>query len=149
VIGAAADTVPPQAPPVERQLVVDIAKRGLMVAPAIVLLAAAVKGGAGAASAAFAVAVVLANLGVSGAALSWAARTSLDLLMIVSLGGFLVRMGVLVGVIAAVRHESWVDLPTLAITLFVTQIGLLLWETRYVSASLAYPALKPSAGKER
>ena len=69
--------------------------------------------------------------------------------MIVSLGGFLVRMGILVGVIAAVRHQSWVDLPTLAITLFVTQVGLLLWETRYVSASLAYPALKPTTGKER
>ena len=141
-------TAPPAAPPVERELVVDIAKRGLLVAPVIVLVAAVARGGAGATSAAFAVAVVLANLALSGAALSWAARTSLSLLMIVSLGGFLVRMGILVGVIAAVRHQSWVDLPTLAVTLFVTQIGLLLWETRYVSASLAYPALKPTAGKE-
>ena len=47
--------------------------------------------------------------------------------------------------VSAVRHESWVDLPTLAVALFVTQIGLLFWETRYVSASLAYPGLKPGA----
>jgi len=136
-----------ETPPVERQLVQDIAKRGLLVSPLIVAVAAVARGGAGAASAAFAVVIVLANLALSGAALSWAARTSLNLLMVVSLGGFLVRMGVLVGIVALLRHQSWVDLPTLAVTLFVTQVGLLLWETKYVSATLAYPGLKPS-GKE-
>ena len=135
----------PPAPPVERELVVDIAKRGLMAAPLIVLVGALARGGAGAASAALALAIVLANLALSGATLSWAARTSLNLLMIAALGGFLVRMGLVVAVVSAVRHESWVDLPTLAVALFVTQIGLLFWETRYVSASLAYPGLKPGA----
>ena len=136
----------PAAPPVERELVVDIAKRGLMAAPLIVLVGGLARGGSGAASAALAVVIVLANLALSGAALSWAARTSLNLLMIAALGGFLVRMGLVVAVVGAVRHESWVDLPTLAVTLFVTQIGLLFWETRYVSASLAYPGLKPGEG---
>ena len=142
-------TPAPAAPPVERELVVDIAKRGLVVAPAIIAIAAIARGGAGAASAAFAVAVVLVNLGLSGASLSWAARTSLNLLMVVALGGFLVRMGVLVGVIALVRHQPWVDLPTLAITLLVTQLGLLFWETRYVSATLAYPGLKPTTAEKK
>jgi len=136
------------APPVERELVVDIAKRGLIVAPAIVAIAAIARGGPGAASAAFAVALVLLNLGLSGAALSWAARTSLNLLMVVALGGFLLRMGVLTGVIALIRHEPWVYLPTLAVTILVTQLGLLFWETKYVSATLAYPGLKPTANKE-
>jgi hypothetical protein len=136
------------APPVERELVVDIAKRGLLVAPAIIAIAAVARGGAGAASAAFAVAVVIANLGLSGAALSWAARTSLNMLMVAALGGFLLRMGVLTGVIALIRHEPWVDLPTLAVTLLLTQLGLLFWETKYVSATLAYPGLKPTPQKE-
>ena len=136
------------APPVEREIVVDIIKRGVIVAPAIIAIAAIARGGPGAASAAFAVAVVLLNLGLSGAALSWAARTSLNLLMVVALGGFLLRMGVLTGVIALVRHQPWVDLPTLAVTLLVTQLGLLFWETKYVSATLAYPGLKPAAQKE-
>ena len=135
----------PTAPPVERELVLDITKRGLVAAPLIVLVGALARGGAGAASAALALAIVLANLALSGATLSWAARTSLNLLMIAALGGFLVRMGLVVAVVSAVRHESWVDLPTLAVALFVTQIGLLFWETRYVSASLAYPGLKPGA----
>ncbi len=130
-------------PPVQRELVVDIAKRGVMVAPAIVAIAAIARGSAGGASAAFAVAVVLLNLGLSGASLAWAARTSLNLLMLTALGGFLLRMGVLVGVIALIRHQGWVDLPTLAFTLLLTQLGLLFWETRYVSATLAYPGLKP------
>ena len=29
------------------------------------------------------------------------------------------------------------------VTIIVTHLGLLFWETRYVSASLAFPALKP------
>jgi hypothetical protein len=96
-----------------------------------------------AASAGFAVAVVILNLGLSGAALSWAARTSLNLLMVAALGGFLLRMGALVGVIALIRHQSWVDLPTLAFTLLLTQLGLLFWESKYVSATLGHPGLKP------
>src|SRR3954465_12273033 len=135
----------PRAPAVERELVFDIAKHGLIAAPVIIGLAAIFRGGPGAASAALAVGVVIANLALSGATLSWAARTSLNLLMIAALGGFLLRMGVVVGIIALVRHEPWVDLPVLAVTLLLTQLGLLFWETRYVSATLAYPGLKPTA----
>jgi len=35
----------------------------------------------------------------------------------------------------------------LALTIGVTHLGLLIWETRYVSASLAYPGLKPRIEK--
>ena len=93
-------------------------------------------------------AIVIANLAMSGATLSWAARTSLNLLMVAALGGFLLRMGLVVVVISMIRHEPWVDLPTLAVTLLLTQLGLLFWETKYVSATLAYPGLKPAEKKE-
>jgi hypothetical protein len=136
------------APPVERELVFDIAKRGLLVAPAIIAIAAVVRGEAGAVSAGIAVLIVILNLAMSGAILSWAARTSLNLLMVATLGGFLLRMGLVVVVIAMIRHEPWVDLPTLAVALLLTQLGLLFWETKYVSATLAYPGLKPSVKKE-
>ena len=46
----------------------------------------------------------------------------------------------------AVHGETWVSLKLLAITILVTHLGLLFWETRYVSATLAYPALKPRRG---
>jgi len=34
-------------------------------------------------------------------------------------------------------------LPSLGITLIVAHLGLLFWEMRYVSLSLAHPGLKP------
>ena len=36
------------------------------------------------------------------------------------------------------------SLVPLGLTLIVTHLGLLFWELRYVSASLAYPGLKPT-----
>ena len=60
------------------------------------------------------------------------------------IGGIAVGVGtILFAAIAAVRHRSWVDLPTLAITIVIAHLGLLVWETRFVSASLAFPSLKP------
>ena len=46
----------------------------------------------------------------------------------------------------AVHDESWVSLKLLAVAILVTHLGLLFWETRYVSATLAYPGLKPRRG---
>jgi hypothetical protein len=133
----------PEAPAVERELAFDMARRGLWVAPAIVALAALVWGGDGAWSALVAVAVVLVNLALAAISLSWAARRSLTLLMAVAMGGFLVRMALVTVVMLAVRDRPWIDLVALGVTVVVTHLGLLFWELRYVSASLAYPALQP------
>jgi hypothetical protein len=46
-------------------------------------------------------------------------------------------------VLFTVKDTAWVDLPVLAVTVLATQLGMLFWETRYVSASLAFPGLKP------
>ena len=133
----------PEAPAVERELAFDMARRGLWVAPGIVALAALAWGGDGAWSALVAVAVVLVNLALAAISLSWAARRSLTLLMAVAMGGFLVRMGLVTVVMLAVRDQPWIDLVALGVTVVVTHLGLLFWELRYVSASLAYPALQP------
>jgi len=42
-----------------------------------------------------------------------------------------------------VRDASWMSLPALGTTLVLTHLGLLFWEMRYVSLSLAHPGLKP------
>jgi hypothetical protein len=42
-----------------------------------------------------------------------------------------------------VKDQPWIDLTALGVTVLVTHLGLLAWELRYVSATLAYPALKP------
>ena len=131
-------------PAVEAQVAGDMAKRMLPVLPVLVLLAGLIWGPDGAASGAFAVVLVLANLALSAALLSWAARISLALLMAAALGGFLLRLSLLTAVVWAVKNQAWVDITALGFTLIVTHLGLLIWETRHVSASLAYPGLKPT-----
>ena len=131
------------APPVERELAGDMIRRGVVVAPLLVLLGAIVWGGDGAWSMLVAIALVLVNLALSATAMSWAAKVSLPMIMVAALGGFALRMGLVVLVVALVRDEPWIDLPALAVGVLVTHLGLLFWELRYVSASLAYPGLKP------
>jgi hypothetical protein len=138
----------PEAPPVERELAFDMVRRSAWLAPAIVVLASLLWGADGAASATLAIGVVLVNLVLSAITLSWAARRSLNLMMVVALGGFAVRMGLVTVVVLLVRDEPWIDLVALGVTILVTHLTLLFWELRYVSASLAYPALKPTAAKE-
>ena len=71
--------------------------------------------------------------------MAWAARISPTVLMAAVLGGFVVRMALVAVAIFAVKDQSWVELPLLAFSLLITHLGLLFWETRYVSASLAFP----------
>ena len=139
-------------PDVEREIARDLIRRGLLVLPALVALAGAIWGVRGALSAAYAVGLVLANFALSAALLARAARTSLALLMVAALGGYLVRLGLITVAVLAVRREWWVAMVPLGLTIIVTHLGLLVWEARYVSASLAFPGLKPTPlahGKER
>ena len=133
----------PEAPAVERELAFDMLKRAVWFAPLVVIAATVIWGTAGASSAGVAIALVLVNLVLAALALSWAARRSLNMLMVVALGGFAVRMGLVTVVLLLVKDEPWIDLVALGVTVLVTHLGLLFWELRYVSASLAFPALKP------
>ncbi len=134
-------------PAVEAQVAGDMARRILPVFPVLVLVAGLIWGADGAISAALAVVLVLGNLALSAALLGWAARISLALLMAAALGGFILRLVLLTAVVYAVKDQGWVDIVALGITLAVTHVGLLVWETRHVSASLAYPGLKPTPSK--
>jgi len=134
-------------PAVEAQVAGDMARRMLPVLPVLVLIGGLIWGWDGAASAGFAVVLVLANLALSAALLGWAARISLSLLMVAALGGFALRLFLLTAIVWVVKDQAWVDITALGLTLIVTHLGLLVWETRHVSASLAYPALKPTPSK--
>lgn len=139
---------PPQldGPAVEPQLAFDMIRRGLPVAPLLVLICGIADGVHGALSSAFGIGIVLVNLALSAVMLAWACRISLNAIMATALGGFLLRMGLVTLAIYLVKDQSWVALLPLGITVLVTHLGLLFWETRYVSASLAYPGLKPQRG---
>ena len=134
-------TAPGAAP--ERQLATDMVRRGLPVLPVLVVVAALGWGVHGALSSAYAIVLVVVNLLLSAAALAWAARISPPAIMATAMGGFLVRMALIVLAVQAVKGQAWVEVVPLGITIVVTHLGLLIMESRHVSASLAYPALKP------
>lgn len=130
-------------PAVEREIAADMARRGLPAIPVLLIAAAVGWGFDGAASAGYAVAIVLLNFTLSAALLAWTARISLGLLMGTALFGYLVRLGLMALAVLAVKDAAWVELWPLGLSLIVTHLGLLLWELRYVSASLAFPGLAP------
>jgi hypothetical protein len=127
----------------ERQIVLDMLRRGLPVLPLLVVVSGIGWGTAGALSSLFGLGIVLANFLVAAFLLSWAARQSPAVLMGAALGGFLARMIVIATAVALVRERSWCEIVPLGITVLVAHVGLLIWETRHISASLAYPGLKP------
>jgi ATP synthase protein I len=81
-------------------------------------------------SAAIGVAVVAANLAASALATSWAARISPTMLYGVAVGGFLVRMLVLVLVLVLLDPTSWFSPLAFALTVVPTTIALLAFEAR-------------------
>lgn len=131
-------------PAPEAEIVRDLTRRALPVAPLLVGVAALFAGVNGALSAAVAIALVLANFVVAAASLAWAARVNYALLMGVALFGYLLRISALFGAVFVLRDLDWVHLPSLGVVLVATHLGLLAWELKYVSASLAHPALKPA-----
>lgn len=127
------------------EVAIDMVKRGAAVAPILLLAAAAIWGTDGFASALYGVAIVLVNFLLAAFSLAWAGRISLALMAGAALFGFLVRLGLIMVAVLLVRDAAWVDLVPLGLTLIVSHLGLLFWELRYVSASLAFPGLKPPA----
>lgn len=146
-MSAVADTPAPAVPPVEWEMATDMVRRSLPFTPAPVVLGALFHGGDGAVSAALGVALVLANLVAAGALMRWGARRSLGALAGVAVGGFALRLAVLVLAVSLVKDLSWVEIVPLGLTVVVAQVGLLWWETRHLSLSLAYPGLKPPLGR--
>ena len=134
---------------VERDVVRDMVRRCLPALPAVVLVAGLLRGVDGALSASFGAGLAVANLALSALIVSAAARISLVLLGIASLGGFVLRLALVTVAVLLVKDQGWVDLPSLGFTLVLTHLGMLIWEARHVSVALAFPGLNPPARRPR
>jgi hypothetical protein len=132
-------------PAPERDVARDMVKKGLLAAPVLVAVCWTIWGANGGASAAYGVAIVCVNFLVSAALITRTARISLGLMMGAVLFGYIARLGLIFLAVMLVKDASWVSLVPLGLTIIVTHLGLLFWELRYVSASLAFPGLKPPA----
>ena len=131
----------------EVEIAGDMVRRALPVAPVLILVCGLIWGVDGALSSAYGIGLVLLNFLLAAVLLAKAARVSPAMLMAATLGGFLLRMTLIVAAVLLVRHASWAEMAPLLMTILVTHVGLLMWETRYVSLSLAYPGVKPNARK--
>jgi hypothetical protein len=129
-------------PAVERQVAFDLARRAALVAPVVLGLAFVIGGVDALAGAAIALALVAANFVVGALSLQWAGRRGPQALAVVAVAGFLVRMALVLGMIVLVQDT--VDEYWLLGVLVVSHVGLLIWETRHLSISLAAPGLKPA-----
>ncbi len=138
------ETEPAVTPNVEREIALDLVKHGLPVAPVVILIGGLVGGWAGAASAALAVAIVLVNFLIAAAVMTRAAKHGPGAIGGAALGSYVVRLVVIVIALALLRHESWINLPVLGFVLVGTYLGLLFWEAKYVSLTLAAPGLRPA-----
>jgi hypothetical protein len=122
----------------------DMIRRGLYGAPLLIAICGVIWGTDGVASSAYGIALVLVNFAIAAGLIAVTARISLGLMMGAILFGYLIRLGLLFLAFYVVKDLSWVSRPALGLTIIVTHLGLLIWELKYVAASLAYPGLKPS-----
>jgi hypothetical protein len=129
------------------QIARDLVKRGIYVAPVFIALGAVGWGAAGAASVAYGLGIVCANFLLAALMVGYGARISAAMMGAAALFGFLIRLGLIFLAVILVKDAGWVELVPLGITLIVTHLGLLFWEMKYVSASLAYPGLKPERAR--
>ena len=130
-------------PAPEAAIVRDIIKRGMFVAPIMIGLSALIWGVNGGWSSAYGLAIVLGNFAIAAWMVSYTAKISYALMMGATLFGYIFRLAVIAAAVFLVRNASWTELVPLCMTIVISHVGLLFWELRYVSLSLAFPGLKP------
>ena len=137
------NATPVVSPEVETQIAHDLAKKVAIIAPFVILAAGLWRGLDGALGVALGLAVVAANFLVGAALLSWAGRISYSALAGAAMGGYIIRMFGILAVALAVERIPFVDFKAFVFTIAFTHIGLLFWELRSVSMTMAHPGLKP------
>lgn len=138
-------------PPIDRiesRIARDVARHGLYVAPLAVLGVGLWRGPDAAGAVALAFAIVIGNFLLSAAVLGWTARIHPEMLMGAALFSFLGRLVAITLIGVGIKELDIVDWPVFCITLVVSYLGLLFWELRSISVSLASPGLKPSTKRD-
>ena len=132
----------------EKRIANHLALRALWFSPLFLILSALGWGLSGVVSSLLALVLVAVNFLAGAAIITRSVKISPNMLYGSVLGGYVIRLAILTGVVMSVRPFDWFETVPFAMTLLVTHLGLLATETRYISASLAYPDLKPTSSKE-
>ena len=122
----------------------DLVRRSVFIAPVAIVLGSVFWQTAGAASVAYGLVIVVVNFMLAAWMLATAGRISFAAMGAAAMFGFLLRLGLIFLAVLVVKDQSWIEMLPLGLTLIIAHLGILFWEMRYVSASLAHPGLKPS-----
>jgi len=123
----------------ELEVARDMTRRALWLVPLAVVGGAVGWGWGGVVSSLFALGLVAVNFMLAAFAMARAARISLPVLMGTVMASYIVRLALIAAATLAVVHRGWFEAIPFGVTLIAAHLVLLLWETRYVSASLAFP----------
>ena len=122
----------------------DLTRRAIWVAPVFLLVGVLGWGLDGLLSSALALVLVAVNFRLGAAIITRAAQISINALYGAVLGGYVVRLALMTAVVLVVKAIGLLATVPFAITLLVTHLGLLAWESRHVAMTLAAPGLKPT-----
>ena len=123
-------------------MAVDLIRRAAIISPIFLLVGVVGWGLDGLLSSALALVLVAINFRLGAAIITRAAQISPNALYGAVLGGYVVRLAVLTAVVLMVKALGALEAIPFAITLLVTHLGLLAWESRHVAMTLAAPSLK-------
>jgi hypothetical protein len=123
----------------------DLVRRLTLTAPIFIAMGAVFWQTQGAASVAYGLAIVMVNFLLAASLLAWAGRISFAAMGGAAMFGFLIRLGLIFIAVLVVKDASWIEMLPLGLTLIIAHLGILFWEMRYISGTLAHPGLKPSA----
>lgn len=114
----------------EGRMAWGVLRAGLLAAPVVTCLAFLIQGGNGAASAATAIALVLANALSAAWILVWAAKRQPVYFPAIAMPSYAIRMGGMLFALAKLRGAAWIDVPTFAIVFGWGVLGSLFVEWR-------------------
>jgi hypothetical protein len=100
-------------------------------------------------SAAIGVAIVVVNFVANGLSLARAARISLTALSAVAMGGFVVRLGVIVAIMFLLNRFSWFSPLAFGLAVVPATILLLGFEMKLMAGGLGRELILPAAEKEQ
>ena len=134
--------VEPVAP--ESDIARHLARRAVLVAPVFLVGGLIGWGPTGLFSAALGLILVAVNFRLGAAIITRATQISINALYGAVLGGYVARLGLMTAVVLVVKAGGWLATVPFAITLLVTHLGLLVWESRHVALTLAAPGRRPA-----
>jgi hypothetical protein len=129
----------------EARVADHMVRRALMIAPALLVVAALLGGRRSVIGTLLGVIVVSANFLLSSRLITYSARISPEAVSVAAIGGYVLRLGLILLAVLALSDQPGVSMAAFALTVAGLHLGLLFWEMPSVSLTLGAPGLKPAA----